>query len=111
MSRLTILLLSLLLSTVSFAREWSQYGVVSQLELYDGNTLSFVIQANNIETVSCHSNQQKFILDVDNLAKPDTGIALLIAAHAAGSVIRVLPSYPDACIGGSAKISTISFQD
>ena len=111
MARLTVLLLSLLLSTVSFARDWSGFSSVSKLQIYDGAVISFVLSENNIKTDDCQTNNQLFIVDVNALTYPDFTLSMLLAAQTADIRIQVLPSPGGACSSGGAHIGSIVYEN
>lgn len=81
------------------------------MEIYDGNTMSFLLPLNGKQTEGCQSNLQKFVFDTNNFVRPDAGISMLLAAQTAGVKIRVLPSQSGTCVDGAPLISTIVFED
>jgi len=111
MARLTILLVSLLLSTASFARDWSGFSSVSNLQIYDGAMISFALADNTIQTDTCQTNNQIFYVDMANLTYPDFTLSMLLAAQTADMRVRVLPTAGGSCVSGGAMIGSVVFEN
>ena len=111
MARLTMLLILVLLSTSSFARDWSGFSSVSNLQIYDGTMISFALSDNTIQTDTCQTNNQIFYVDMASLNYPDFTLSMLLAAQTAGMRIRVLPSTGGSCLSGGAMIGSVVYEN
>ena len=110
MTRMTACLVLLLLSTASYARDWSGFSRVSNLQIYDGNLISFAMPDNAIQTDACQTNNQIFYVDMASLTHPDFLLSMLLTAQAGEMRVRVLPSPSGNCLSGGATIATVIFE-
>lgn len=111
MIRIAMIVAMTLLSTTSFARDWSSFSRVSSVQIFDGNLVSFYLTENSSQVLNCQSDLQYFVVDMPSLTYPDTMVAMLLKAHSENIRVAVLPTSGGNCIDGGAFITTLKLED